>query len=487
MTELALVLARASLALVLGTAGLAKLADRAGSRQAMVGFGVPESVAGVLGMTLPALELILAVALIPAATAHVAGLAAGLLFLVFLGGVSYQLARGRRPDCHCFGQLHSKPIGPATLVRNGVLLSLAAVVALGPAPTWATAAARMTDLLSFQAFASGGIVLLLTLVLAGGWLVLNLARQQGRLLLRLDDLEARLSGSANRPEVAAGVDRGLAVGVPAPRFELASLEGPNVSLDQLRAGGKPVLLVSIDPGCSPCTALIPELALWQRVHAEALTVAVLTRGSADANRRKLGAHQLSEVLLQQGQEVTEQYHAVATPSAVLVDPQGRIAAPLAAGPAEIRRLVQRALQPPRSEGLPVGSPAPAVALPDLDGVMFDLHARTGQPTVLLFWNPGCGFCQWMLPALQSWELERPQETGMVLVSSGTTEVNRQLGLRSPVLRDESFSTGRSYGASGTPSGVLVDSEGRIGSAVVVGAAALMTLLAELGIPAGSPH
>lgn len=135
----------------------------------------------------------------------------------------------------------------------------------------------------------------------------------------------------------------------------------------------------------------------------------------------------------------------------------------------------------------MGSPAPAVALPDLDGVMFDLQARTGQPTVLLFWNPGCGFCQWMLPALQSWELERPQETGMVLVSSGTTEMNRQLGLRSPVLRDESFTTGRSYGASGTPSGVLVDSEGRIGSALGVGAAALMSLLAELGIPAGSPH
>ena len=43
MIELALVLARTSLALVLGTAGLAKLADGAGSRQAMFDFGVTQS------------------------------------------------------------------------------------------------------------------------------------------------------------------------------------------------------------------------------------------------------------------------------------------------------------------------------------------------------------------------------------------------------------------------------------------------------------
>ena len=46
--EPALVLARTGLALVLGTAGLAKLADRPGSRQALLDFGVPARLAGPL-------------------------------------------------------------------------------------------------------------------------------------------------------------------------------------------------------------------------------------------------------------------------------------------------------------------------------------------------------------------------------------------------------------------------------------------------------
>ena len=33
------------------------------------------------------------------------------LLLLFVGGISYNVARGRSPDCHCFGQLHSAPAG----------------------------------------------------------------------------------------------------------------------------------------------------------------------------------------------------------------------------------------------------------------------------------------------------------------------------------------------------------------------------------------
>lgn len=480
--ELALVLLRTGLALVLGTAGLAKLADRAGSRQAMLDFGVSEKLAGPLGLALPVAELIVAVAFIPAATAHAAGLSAALLFVVFLGAMGYQLARGRHPDCHCFGQLHSKPIGPATLVRNGVLLLLAAVVAFNPAPPWLSAFDWTADLGGFETLVLGAILLLVTLVLAEGWMVLNLARQQGRMLLRLDEIEARLNGApAKAAGEPPGVRRGLKVGAPAPSFELPSLEGPSVSLDQLRAAGKPVLLVSVDLGCGPCTSLTPEVAEWQREHAGALTVAVLTRGSAEANRRKLEPHGISKVLLQKGQEVAEQYEAVATPSAVLIDAEGRIAAPVAAGTDDIRRLVERTVRPPkrRAEGLPVGSPAPPLTLPDLDGVPFDLHARAGQPTVLLFWNPGCGFCRRMLPDLKSWEAGRLADSGLVLVSSGAIEVNREMGLRSTVLLGDDFAVGRSYGASGTPSAVLIDGTGRVASGITVGAPGVLALLERL--------
>ena len=479
--EPALVLARTGLALVLGTAGLAKLADRAGSHQAMLGFGVYERLAGPLAIALPVAELIVAVALIPAVTAQAAGFSATLLFAIFLGAMGYQLARGRHPDCHCFGQLHSKPIGGATVVRNAVLLLLAVGVAAYPAPSWGSGFSWIAATSTRDAVILGAIVLIAGLLAGEGWMLLNLARQQGRLLLRLDAIEAQLNGKGAPSTRPSSPPLGLRVGAPAPAFELPSLEGPIVSLDELRGAGRPVMLVSADPDCGPCASLLPEVAEWQRAHAGTLTVAVLTRGSAEANRRKLGSHGISRVLLQRRQEVAEQYHTVATPSAVLVDADGRIAAPVAGGADDIRRLVERTLHPPepRTEGLPIGSPAPPVVLPDLDGVPFNLRARAGQPTVLLFWNPGCGFCRRMVPDLKSWEARRPPESGLLLVSSGAAEANRDMGLKSAVLLGEDFAVSRAYGASGTPSAVLIDGSGLVASSLTVGAAGVLALLERL--------
>jgi hypothetical protein len=55
--DVALLAARVVLALVFGVAGLAKLADRAGSRQALRDFGVPGWVAHPVGVLLPLVEL----------------------------------------------------------------------------------------------------------------------------------------------------------------------------------------------------------------------------------------------------------------------------------------------------------------------------------------------------------------------------------------------------------------------------------------------
>jgi hypothetical protein len=44
-----------------------------------------------------------------------------------------------------------------------------------------------------------------------------------------------------------------------------------------------------------------------------------------------------------------------------------------------------------------------------------------------------------------------------------------------VLLDQSFATGQAFGASGTPSAVLVDAEGKVASEVAVGAPAVLEL------------
>src|SRR5439155_908025 len=51
------------------------------------------------------------------------------------------------------------------------------------------------------------------------------------------------------------------------------------------------------------------------------------------------------------------------------------------------------------EGLPLGSDAPAFELPDLAGERKSLAQFRGQPLLLIFFNPDCGFCHELMPNL----------------------------------------------------------------------------------------
>ena len=67
------------------------------------------------------------------------------------------------------------------------------------------------------------------LVLLGGWLVWQVIRQNGRILLRLEALEQQLSqataGAAAGPSTAGPPATGLPVGTLAPDFQLSDLTG----------------------------------------------------------------------------------------------------------------------------------------------------------------------------------------------------------------------------------------------------------------------
>src|SRR5262249_23585066 len=130
----------------------------------------------------------------------------------------------------------------------------------------------------------------------------------------------------------------LAVGAAAPPFTLDDLDGAPVSLDQLRMAGRPVVLVFSDPQCGPCAGLLPDLVAWEAAHAARVTLALISRGSRDANRRR-GAAALQHALLQHDREVARAYGAHATPTAILVRADGRVGSALAAGATAIRRLV----------------------------------------------------------------------------------------------------------------------------------------------------
>src|SRR4029077_11264880 len=94
------------------------------------GFGVPRSLAPTLAVAVPLTELAVALLLIPVATAAWAAIAALCLLAVFTGAIVLNLSQGRAPACNCFGVASRQPIGARTLVRNGVLIALAAFVAV---------------------------------------------------------------------------------------------------------------------------------------------------------------------------------------------------------------------------------------------------------------------------------------------------------------------------------------------------------------------
>ena len=504
--DVALLLARLLLAAVFMVAGAAKLADREGSGRALADFGVPTSLATPLGVLLPLAELAVAAALIPAATAWWGAAGALVLLLLFVAAIAANLARGRKAECHCFGQLHSEPAGWKTLARNGVLAVVAGfVVWQGYGGAGPSAVGWLVGLSAAQV---AGLVLglaVLGVLAAQWWMLLNLIKQNGRLLMRVDALErGQGGGAATSPNgsVATQPSLGLPIGDTAPEFELPGLHGETLTLESLRASGKPVMLLFTDANCASCTAMLPEIRRWQKEHAEELTISLVSQGTVEENRAKSTEHGLRGVLMEQDWEVSEAYEVEASPSAVLVRPDGTIGSPVHEGPDAISGLLayavgkrsqlplhsggQEAAQPhltpgdaaakTASIGPMVGTPAPQIELPDLNGAPISLSNFRGEKVVVLFWDPECGFCREILPDLRAWENNPPTETPKVLiVSSGTEEANREMGLSSPVLLDDQLVVGSAFDAPGTPSAVLIDEQGQIASELAVGAPAVLAL------------
>src|SRR6185369_9122176 len=218
------------------------------------------------------------------------------------------------------------------------------------------------------------------------WLGWQLLRQNGRLLLRLEELEKRLDELefGERQEPA-----GLSLGTEAPAFELPDLAGGRQSLAQFH--GQPVLLVFFNPDCGFCREFMPKLAAhvagstgrWPvppgdspgriaSAHANIADsvqqpgpagvrfgwspngagespalprVLILTTGDAVKNRQFFGEHKVAcPVLLQNDGEVAKAYQANGTPTGYLVSANGKIASELAIG---TEALLKLASQPAR--------------------------------------------------------------------------------------------------------------------------------------------
>jgi peroxiredoxin/uncharacterized membrane protein YphA (DoxX/SURF4 family) len=350
IAEFTLLASRLLLAALFLLAGASKLIDPAGSRKALRDFGLPAALARPLMLLLPALELAVAAALVPASLAWYGACGALALLTAFMIAVGVAMILGRKPDCHCFGQLHSAPVGWPTLIRNGVLALCAGWLVsrghrtLGP-DLWAWYLTLGVE---------GRKVAVVVACAAAFYFIWLLLRSRPRSVsievMPEEEPEAepppvrRPTPSVQPPEAPTSnpLGIGLPIGTPAPEFELPGINGEKRSSQSLRKQGRDVLLVFSSPFCKPCETMPSNLVRWAREVEQFPNIVLISKGTAEDNRPKLKEFGTAQVLLQRDSEVAAMYDCISTPSAVLVGADGLIRSELVTGGPAIKELLASA-------------------------------------------------------------------------------------------------------------------------------------------------
>lgn len=485
---------RILLVAIFGVAGLAKLYDLNGSKKAVEGFGVPEGLAKPLGVLLPILEISIAISLLFVQISWFGAIGAAGLLGIFIAGMTYQWSKGNAPDCHCFGQVHSEPVSPKSILRN--------IVFIIPAIGLIVAGKDNQGLNLFDSnnnnLTESPMTIIIGLAVIGllaavVYFLKQISEQQVQIMRRIEILEFTAhdgTKEVEREDVASPLE-GLPIGSPAPEFELPDLNDKVVSLKKLLSPKKSTLFFFVSPTCNPCGALLPEIEEWQTEFKDKVNFVFLSSGDAKANAEKLGGKTLKKILLQKDREVAELYQSKWTPTAVLINSEGRIASRLAAGDSAIRQLIEKiratedeVLFVKETEDSKLGAELPAFELEDISGKTISAKDIIGKPTLVTYWSQGCGWCQRMLEDLRTWDKTKGQdEPNLLLISSGEAEQHKEIGIKSTVVLDNKGDIPRELGMSGTPSAVLINEKGKIISEVAVGADNIWSLVGKKFEPA----
>jgi peroxiredoxin len=351
------------------------------------------------------------------------------------------------------------------------------------------------------------IDVMLVLILISLWVGLyQVVKQQGRILLRLDQLEA--PRPADSPDPAPS---GLPVGTAFPNFRLPDLSGRFMRFEEFHP--KQVLLVHWSPGCGFCEMIARDLAgLEHNLLKQGVQLLLLAHGDAATNRKLAEEHGLSSpILLLDGNAPCEPLRNMGTPVAYLLDHEGRIARPCAVGFEEVMALARsvaaqdsstpdpRALpgaQPLTEssilrDGLKAGTPAPLFRLPSIQGNSVSLADYRGRQVLLVFSDPQCGPCDALMPELVRFEREhRDDGLKLILVGRGDRAENRrkaeQFGIHFPVVLQEKWKLSKEYGIFATPVAFLIGEDGLLLQNVAVGAEAITALALE-GLKQGKDY
>lgn len=479
---------RILLVAIFGVAGFAKLYDLSGSKKAVEGFGVPESLAKPLGVLLPIVEIAIAVSLLFVQTSWFGAIGAAVLLGVFIAGMTWQWSKGNAPDCHCFGQVHSEPVSPKSIIRNVVFIlpALGLIVAgkdnqglnLFDSNINNTTESPMNIIIGLA---------VIGLLAAVVYFLKQISEQQVQIMRRIEILEftAHEGTKEVEREDVTNPTEGLPIGSLAPVFELPDLNDKIVTIKDLISPKKTTMFFFVSPTCNPCGALLPEIEEWQTELKDKLNFVFISSGGVKENTDKLAGKTLKKVLLQQDREVAELFGAKWTPTVVLVNSEGRIASRLAAGDTAIRELVEKIkvaeeeeiLFVTSDENSKLGQELPEFELEDVSGKAITPKDLVGKSTLITYWSTGCGWCQRMLDDLRDWDKTKGQdEPNLLVVSSGDAEKHKEMDLSSTILLDNEGLISGELGMSGTPSAVLINEHGKVISEVAVGSSQIWALV-----------
>lgn len=475
--DLLILILRLVFAGVFATAAIAKASDIEGSRRSLKGYGIPESTTLVFSVWLIAVELILSVGFVFVTTAWGAAVASVILLAMFTAVLGYQLARGNRQNCHCFGQLMSEPTGAGAIVRNIALL--AGVVFLAFRGMDGQGAAY-SDLSRIDV----AIILEVAIFAAILLCFVTLRRMILDAQLEVSDHDHEHDHSEVERDAGAITDT-LPIGAVAPRFTLRSTEGSDVSLQALIDEGYPILLFFVGLTCTPCESMVDDFHAWQEELRQDFNLVFVSSGDAAANEAKFGdAGEL--ILLQDKRDVADAYFARWTPSLIVLGPSGKVVSNVAAGDAAIRSLIERVKRADFSDDfvqLPiagashsnfVGEKVAPFSHTAADGTEISNSSLAGKRTLLLFWGENCPHCVSMHDGLFEWFAGRSNGDPELVVFTDDASLEDRLPGR--VVADENYTAAGKLGMYGTPSAVLVNEDGVFESETAVGPASIWALL-----------
>jgi peroxiredoxin len=485
--DIILLLVRIVLFGIFFLAALGKFFDLTGAEKAMKEFGVPERFAGPFAAALALAEATVALLFLFVTTSWFGAIGGLALLFGFIVGMIWQMAKGKTPDCHCFGQVHSEPIGKKSLIRNSLFAVLASfLVFQGANGQGVELGNRTSDTILLVVLLMVAVVAIIIAVY-----VKKIFDRQSQILRRLEIIELFAhEGTPQERNDAGDPTDGIPIGSPFPDFELPNTDGRVVTLDHILGRSKPVLLFFVSPTCDPCAAMLPDIENWRAALEHKVSVVMLSSGTAQANNEKFRPEFSGEILLQAKREIADLVRARWTPTALLLRSDGTIASHLAAGDTAIRELVEKVEAENLKEELfyvtngngnglkpRIGESAPAFKLKTIDGTDISSDLLKGRKTMLVFWSLTCPHCQAMMGELESWEKSRSDsEPSLLVFSDGDPDEFASVGLRAPIVLDKGYKTAAKFGMSGTPSAVLVDDNGTIITETAIGASNIWALI-----------